>query len=195
MPKWLNIPNLFTLLRLALAPFVIREILLGHHLLALELFSIAAVTDALDGELARRFRATTAAGAYLDPIADKCLLSGVFLAQAISRILPWWLVVLIFARDLYILAGAAWFLIYTRQRRFPPSRWGKLSTFVQIATAVIWMGQSALSIPLLKALAPVTIWPCAAITVWSGLDYTYRGIQLARSKGDEANREPAGKAH
>ena len=180
MPRWLNVPNLFTLLRLALTPFVIHAIIAGRHFLALELFSIAAVTDVLDGEFARRFKVATAAGAYLDPIADKCLMSGVFLAQAVSHIVPWWLVGLIFARDLYILAGACWFLIFTRHRRFPPSPWGKLSTFVQIATAVIWMGRSALSIPLLNALAPIMVWPCAAITIWSGLDYTRRGIHMAR---------------
>ena len=98
-----------------------------------------------------------------------------------SHIVPWWLVGLIFARDFYILAGACWFLIFTSHRKFPPSLWGKLSTFVQIATAVIWMGRSALKIPLLNALAPFMLWPCAAITIWSGLDYTWRGIRLAKS--------------
>jgi len=180
MPLWLNVPNLFTLLRLALAPFMIHAIVAGQHLRALGLFAIAAVTDALDGAVARRFHATTAVGAYLDPIADKCLLSGVFLAQAMSHILPWWLVGLIFARDFYILAGACCFLIFTSHRNFPPSPWGKLSTFLQIATAVVWMGRSALEIPLLQAVAPATLWPCAAITIWSGLDYTKRGIRLMK---------------
>ena len=88
MPKWLNLPNLFTLLRVVLTPFVIKEILDGRHMLALELFAIAAFTDILDGAAARRFGVVTPTGAYLDPIADKCLLSGVFLALAVARIVP-----------------------------------------------------------------------------------------------------------
>jgi len=178
MPEWLNLPNLLTLLRLALTPFVIHAILAGHHVQALVWFFLAAVTDVLDGEAARRFRTSTRIGAYLDPIADKCLLSGVFLAQALNLIVPWWLVGLIFGRDLYILAGACAFLIFTRQRDFPPSPWGKLSTLIQIAIALTWMAQSALEVRLLDTVARAMIWPCAAITIWSGLDYTRRAIQL-----------------
>jgi cardiolipin synthase len=182
MPRWLNLPNSFTLLRLILAPFVVREILAGRHFLALELFAVAAVTDVLDGAAARRFGSTSRAGAYLDPIADKVLMSGVFLALAIAGIVPWWLVIVIFARDLYILLGAGLFLAFTDIRNLPPTVWGKLSTFVQIVTAVIWMGRNALDLGILHTLAPLTVWPCAAATIWSGLDYTWRGIQLARAR-------------
>src|SRR5262245_63949959 len=106
MPRWLNLPNLFTLARLVLAPLVVRAILAGNHFFALELFAVAAVTDILDGAAARRFGSVSRAGAYLDPIADKVLMSGVFLALAIGRIVPRWLVVLIFGRDILILLGA-----------------------------------------------------------------------------------------
>src|SRR3954471_21669108 len=150
MPRWLNLPNFFTLLRLILTPFVIREILEGRHLRALELFAIAAFTDILDGAAARRFGVVTPTGAYFDPIADKCLLSGVFLALAAARIVPRWLVGIIFARDLLILAVVGLVLLYTPVRRFPPSVWGKASTFVQISTAVTWMARDALEIGLLN---------------------------------------------
>ena len=80
MPRWL--PNAFTLARLLLVPLIIRDILTQHHTEALVLFALAAVTDVLDGAAARNFRATSQFGAYLDPIADKVLLSGVFLALA-----------------------------------------------------------------------------------------------------------------
>lgn len=182
MPRWLNVPNLITLVRLVLAPFVVREILAGRHFLALELFAIAAFTDYLDGAAARHFHVTSRAGAYLDPIADKVLMSGVFLALAISGIVPWWLVGIIFGRDLFILAGAGLFLAFTNVRNLPPTVWGKLSTFVQIVTAVIWMGRNALNLPILDTLAPLTVWPCAAATLWSGLDYMWRGVRLARGR-------------
>jgi len=182
MARWLNVPNLLTISRLVLTPFVVHAISTGRHLLALELFSIAALTDWLDGLAARRFHTKTRGGAYLDPIADKCLMSGVFLALALSGTVPWWLVILIFARDIYILIGASLFLLFTSVRNLPPTVWGKLSTFVQILTAVISMGRNALRLPLLDFLAPVMVWPCAAITIWSGLDYTWRGIRLAKDR-------------
>ena len=80
MPRWFNLANLFTLLRLILVPYVIGAILDGRHSRALELFFVAALTDVIDGTLARSYGLGTEVGAYLDPIADKCLLSGIFLA-------------------------------------------------------------------------------------------------------------------
>ena len=181
MPKWLNLPNFFTLVRVVLTPFVIKEILGGRHLLALELFAIAAFTDILDGAAARRFAVVTPIGAYFDPIADKCLLSGVFLALAVARIVPRWLVGMIFARDLLILGGVGLVLLFTSVRRFPPSVWGKASTFVQILTAVTWMARDAFEIRVLNFLATLILWPCVGFTVWSGLDYVRRGIRIARA--------------
>ena len=181
MPPWVNVPNLLTLVRLILAPLVIQAILDSRHVLALAIFAAAAFTDYLDGAAARRFGIATQAGAYLDPIADKCLLSGVFLALAVAHIVPRWLVALIFGRDVYILLGVATVMLLTSIRRFPPSIWGKVSTFVQIVTAVIWMARDAFPCPPLNFLSFVSLWPCAACTVWSGLHYTWRGVQLARA--------------
>ena len=181
MPAWLNLPNLLTLLRIALAPWVVLAILRGSHATALALFAAAAATDGLDGSLARRFRWVTAAGAYLDPIADKTLLSGVYVAFAASGILPWWFVGLIFGRDILILAAAIAALFLTDIRKFPPTSWGKLSTFFQIVTAVTWLARNVLSYPLLDGLAAALIWPTAAATAWSGLHYGWRGWRLART--------------
>ena len=169
----MNLANLLTLLRMAATPFVIRAILDGRHLLALVLFAAAASTDYLDGVAARRLSLATRMGAYLDPIADKCLLSGVFLALGLAGLVPWWLVALIFGRDLYILAGVAVLFALTSVRKFPPSVWGKASTFVQIVTAVICLAQ--------KPVFPALLWPCAAFTLWSGIHYTVRSIQSART--------------
>ncbi|HEY1340791.1 MAG TPA: CDP-alcohol phosphatidyltransferase family protein [Bryobacteraceae bacterium] len=181
MRSWLNLPTFFTLLRLALVPFVIEAILFGRHLLALALFAAAAATDIIDGFAARRLHLTTEAGAYLDPVADKCLLSGVFLALAAAAIVPWWFVGIIFARDLYILVAAGIIMMLTPIRRFPPSVWGKVSTFVQILTAVVWMARDVLEFQVLDAIATAMLWPCLAFTVWSGIHYTWRGINVARA--------------
>jgi cardiolipin synthase len=181
MPGWLNVPNLLTLLRIGLTPLVIQAVLDGRHLLALALFAAAAFTDYLDGATARRFGIATPSGAYLDPIADKCLLSGVFLALAGARIVPRWLVGIIIGRDIYILLGVATVMLFTSIRRFPPSIWGKVSTFVQILTAVVWMARDAFPCPPLNFLSLLSLWPCAGCTLWSGLHYTWRGVQIARA--------------
>jgi cardiolipin synthase (CMP-forming) len=181
MPPWLNLANCFTILRLLLTPVVIAAILEGRHRTALTLFFFAAVTDVLDGWAARRTM-STAAGAYFDPIADKFLMSGVFLALAAAGLAPWWVVAVVLGRDVYILLGAAVFLVFTSVRKFPPSIWGKASTFVQIVTVTCWMTRNAFPTPALRAIGVGVLWPCVAATVWSGVHYTWRGVQLARAE-------------
>jgi cardiolipin synthase (CMP-forming) len=177
-----TIPNLLTFARLLLAPFVVRAVLNGDHGLALALFGVAAATDGIDGALARRFGWVTSLGKLLDPAADKVLLSGVYLALAIVGILPWWFVGLILGRDLIILAVAAFALLFTSFRKFEPSAWGKLSTFLQVATAVVWMARNVLMIDVVEVLARALIWPTAAATAWSGLHYGWRGLRDLRTR-------------
>jgi cardiolipin synthase len=181
MPRWFNLANGFTVLRLALTPLVIGAILNGRGLLATELFAIAALTDVLDGAAARRLRLATETGAYLDPVADKCLLSGVFLALAAVRTIPWWFVVVVLGRDLYILMAVGIMMAFTRVRKFPPSQWGKASTFAQIVTAVLWMAREMPGLRWLDGPAGAALWVSAAFTVWSGVHYTWRGIRVLRA--------------
>ena len=181
MPAWLNLPNLFTLSRLVLTPFVIAAILDGRHGTALVLFAAAGFTDFLDGYAARRLKLATRAGEILDPIADKCLLSGVFLALAVANIVPRWAVWIIFGRDLAILAGSCVVLLLTTVRRLPPSIWGKWSTFIQILTAVTWMARNAAPAAVLDRLSVLMLWPCLGLTIYSGLEYAWRGIRISRA--------------
>jgi cardiolipin synthase len=184
MTRWINAANLLTLLRLVLVPFVILAILNGNHILALSLFAGAAFTDILDGAVARRFGLTTPAGAWLDPVADKCLLSGVFLALASAGTVPWWLVILIFGRDFYILAGAAIVMWLTPIRKFPPSIWGKVCTMIQAVTAAAWMAGNV-------GDARAIVWLCAAFTLWSGIHYTWCTLQVVRAPTGAGSRESA----
>lgn len=181
MPGWLNVPNLFTFIRLALTPWIVREILAGRHGQALAWFIVAAVTDVLDGATARRLNLGTQTGAYFDPIADKCLMSGVFLALAAAGMIPWWLVILVLGRDIYIVAGAAAIMAFTPVRKFPPSVWGKVSTFVQISTVVVWMTADAFPVAALHGLAVTMLWVCCMFTLLSGVHYTWRGVQIVRT--------------
>ncbi len=176
-----TLPNLLTIARLLLAPFIFAAIVSGRHVLALTLFAVAALTDGLDGLLARRIHQITPLGAYLDPIADKVLLSGVYISLAVAGSIPSWLVVLILGRDIFLLATSGIALLFTAYREFRPSVWGKASTFVQIACATTWMARGALNLPSLDVLAPALVWPVAAITVWSGLHYSWRGFRFLKA--------------
>jgi cardiolipin synthase (CMP-forming) len=180
MRTWLTLPNLVTLARLALAPVILWAILSHRAFDALVLFAVAAATDSIDGYLARHLGAASAAGAFLDPIADKVLLTGVYLALALEGTLPWWLAGAVFGRDFLILAAAAVALLATKLRAFPPSVWGKASTFFQILTAVSFMGRNAFASALLAAVSGALVWPTLALTAWSGVDYALRGARLLR---------------
>jgi cardiolipin synthase len=181
MRTWLTLPNLFTLARLLLAPVIVYAILNRRAFAALSIFAAAAATDLIDGYLARHFGAASAAGAFLDPIADKLLLTGVYLALALEGSVPWWLVAVIFGRDLLILAASGVALLATKLRAFPPSVWGKASTFSQILTAVAFLGRNAFGWKILAGLSAVLIWPTLALTVWSGVHYGWRGVRLLRT--------------
>jgi cardiolipin synthase len=173
----LTAANFVTLLRLILAPFVCADILHGHYGRAIILFFIAGFTDVIDGLLARRIRSGSRVGAYFDPIADKILLSAIYVALGIARALPWWMVAIVFGRDVLILGMAAYGLLFTSVRKFPPSVWGKLSTFFQIFAALAVMSARD-GIPAPVSLA---VWLMAVATIWSGAHYAWRGIVLLRS--------------
>jgi cardiolipin synthase (CMP-forming) len=181
MPLWLNVATLLTLLRLVLTPCVVLAILSNRDALAFWLFGAAAWTDLLDGYLARRLHIESQLGAYLDPVADKFLLSGVLLALAAARRVPWWFVALAFGRDLYILAAAGALMRLAKARRFPPSVWGKASTFVQILLVIALLLRGVMEPLAMEAISAVILWPATALTLWSGLHYTWRGIQLVRA--------------
>jgi len=171
-----NLPNLFTLARLVLAPFVASDILHDRYGRAIILLFAAGFTDVIDGALARRFQISTRVGAYFDPIADKILLSVVYIALGLAGALPWWMVAVVFGRDLLILAMAGYGLGFTSVRKFPPSAWGKISTFFQIGAALVVMGARA-GIP-----APVTLALSLMVlgTAVSGLHYMWTGLQMLR---------------
>ena len=141
---------------------------------------MAAATDSIDGYLARHFSATTASGAFLDPIADKLLMASVYLALAAVGSIPWWLVAVIFGRDILILAASSIALRFTKLRAFPPSVWGKATTFFQIMTAVFALGRDAFHTVFLADAAAILIWPTLGLTIFSAIDYGWRGVRRLR---------------
>jgi cardiolipin synthase len=172
----LNLPNLFTLARLVLAPFVAADILHQRYGRAILLFVLAGASDAIDGFLARRLQETTRAGAYFDPLADKILLSAIYVSLAVAGAMPWWMVAVVFGRDVVILAMAGYGLLFTSIRKFPPSVWGKISTFLQITAALVVMAARAgTSAPVNLALYFMVFG-----TIVSGLHYVWRAFAMLR---------------
>ena len=128
----------------------------------------AALTDALDGFIARHFGVASRGGEILDPVADKALLSGAFLAMVLNGSIELWLAALVIGRDLLILLlGGA--LMRTTGRRFPPSIWGKASTILQALFILALVGTLAAAVPGL--VLTILKWATAALTAWSGIDY------------------------
>jgi cardiolipin synthase len=154
-------PNLLTLLRMFIIPFLIIEILDGRFRSAFALFVLAGVSDAFDGLVARWLQQHTRLGQYLDPIADKLLLSTLFVVLTHAGLVPRYVTVLVFSRDLGILLISTLLFATGTLRDFRPSLLGKLNTVAQIVglTVVlveqVWPGLQLgqLRVGLLRAIA------------------------------------------
>ena len=177
----LTIPNLLTLLRILLIPFFIVASVRDHFTLAFVIFVGAAVTDALDGFIARHFNQRSRLGALLDPAADKAMMVCGYLFYTLDGTvparLPGWLTFTVFIRDFVIVLFA--YLLYTRVhvKKFPPSWAGKTSTVLQavtLAAAIAVNGFAPSMRVVLEALFRLTV----LMTLFSGWDYLHRGRRL-----------------
>jgi cardiolipin synthase len=186
-----QIPNLITLVRiLAIVPIAV--VLMHRRLdITLILFAIAALSDALDGFLARRFGWQSELGAVLDPIADKALLATVFISLTVLGLVPLWLMAAALARDAIIVAGAAAYRVFIGPLTAQPSLVSKLNTLCQAAFVLVVVARAAFAVPppwaevALGALVFVT-------TVVSGIDYVMTSAWRAFAAATA--RHGAGKA-
>lgn len=135
----LTAPNQLTLLRMLFLPFITINLADRHYKWALILFILAGLSDGLDGFIARTFHQQTMLGQYLDPIADKLLLSTTFLVLSILHKIPWKFTVLVFSRDVSILGVGTVLYAIAGLRDFRPSLFGKANTFSQVAAVFFVM--------------------------------------------------------
>ncbi len=180
-----TVPNQLTFLRLGFLPFFIISIHYRRYDIALAVLIIAALTDGLDGLLARSLDQKTALGAYLDPIADKLLLSSSFVVLALNRKISWWLTILVLGRDILLLTSAAVILVVAGYRRFPPSIYGKLTTAVQILLVFAVVLLAVADWPWLQFVRKILEYLVAGFTVFSGFHYS---IVVARRLSDQQGR-------
>ncbi len=161
-------PNLLTMLRLFVLPFLVITILNGHWRLAFALLWVAGVSDGLDGLLARVLEQKTKLGQYLDPIADKMLLSTMFLVLTHVGVIPRFVTVLVLSRDIGILLIATLLFATNTLRDFRPSKLGKLNTLVQILGVLTVMTCQVIPRSGLEDLRTVLLWSIAVLAPVSG---------------------------
>jgi cardiolipin synthase len=173
-----HIPNIICLIRIALIAPLVIAMLDDRQVQILVLFTAAAVSDGLDGYLAKRFGWTSDLGRFLDPAADKLLLIAVFITAAWLDIAPWWLAAVAIARDLIIGVGALCYRLWFGPLHGQPTAISKINTAVQMGYLLAVILASASGFPprgLLQVLAILVV----LTTVISGVDYVGRFMQRA----------------
>src|SRR5450631_2151108 len=166
-------PNILTLLRICLAPFLVAAILENRYELSFILFVAAGLSDALDGLLARILKQRTIFGQYLDPVADKLLLSTLFLVLMHEKLIPTTVTVLVFGRDVGILLVAAILYAAVGRREFKPSIFGKANTVAQVAAVATVLLHQLTSAPWVIALQKGALGATVVLTMASGLHYAW----------------------
>jgi len=166
-------PNLLTLLRICLAPFLVAAILQDNFVLSLSLFVAAGLTDALDGVLARVLKQRRVLGKYLDPVADKLLLSTLFVVLMLKGLIPATVTVLVLGRDVGILLVAAILYAAVGRREFYPSIFGKANTVAQVAAVAVVLLHQITNSEWVVILRYVALDATVGLTVASGLHYAW----------------------
>jgi len=190
----LTLPNFITLFRMAMVPFFVLAVNEHDFQLALLIFVVAGATDALDGWLARRLHAESVIGEYLDPIADKLLLTVVYISLAIPQgqevVIPLWLAILALFRDFLIMLVSLVLYVVEDIQRFPPSVLGKAATLAHIVTVCVVLLANLTTIP---SWIPTTCFYLSfGLVILSGFHYIYRSsgfIEAAREERNGASSE------
>ena len=181
----LTYANQLTILRMIFVPFFVLLLVYSHPEAATLVFVLAGITDALDGLLARKLGQRTVLGSFLDPMADKLLLTAAFITLTIPSIpvavhIPTWLTIVTISRDLLIALSVLIIHLQTNHAHFPPSLLGKCTTASQLFTVAVAMVANfvrTVGVVLFLPLVYLTLF----FTVASGLHYFYRSVGIIES--------------
>ena len=178
----ISIPNIITIIRMLLTPLFVIFLQAGWYLSALLVFAAAAISDGLDGFLARYFDQRTELGAYLDPLADKLLLTTAYIGLAVFQFIPIWLAVIVISRDVLILLGVAIFSLTHTEFEIHPSLWSKMTTCTQLFTICLMLLSPMVSISNMVKLIFFVL--TAMITGISGGHYLFVGLKILHDQMD-----------
>jgi cardiolipin synthase len=184
----LTAPNQITLLRMVFLPFIIIHLVGRHYLWALVLFILAGLSDGIDGLVARKLKQQTLIGQYLDPMADKLLLSTLFMVLSVLHKIPWKYTVLVFSRDICIVAVSGVLYITAGLRDFRPSIFGKANTFAQVAAVLFVLLFQVYHVTWVDWARLTFLRATFMFTIVSGLHYVFLVGQRLRAH----NQTPAG---
>jgi cardiolipin synthase len=165
-----NLPNIITTGRILLVPIVVWAIMSGQMQIAFWLFVVAAVSDAVDGFLAKRLGAVSEFGAYLDPLADKVLLVSIYITLGVANLLPRWLVILVVSRDIMIVGAVVLAWIVGKPLTIQPFVVSKLNTIAQVVFAALVLAASGFGFDLGPA-GGVALFVVAVLTGLSAAAY------------------------
>ena len=187
----MNLPNFLTLSRIIAIPFFIVALSYGYMGSALAIFACCGLTDGLDGFIARTFHQRTKIGAFLDPLADKLLLTSTFLTLTLVTLpntIPLWLVVTVISRDIIITVGIA--ALFMLGIRFPiaPTIVGKLTTFLQVSLILVVLFHNYINVVRPRLILSVS-WLTFIVTAISGVGYLYQGIRLLNSHSEQIEQD------
>ncbi len=176
----LTVPNFITLVRMAIVPFFVLAVSQHEFRLALWTFVVAGLTDTLDGFLARRLKASSVIGAYLDPIADKLLMTAAYIILTIPQgqrvVIPLWLALLALFRDFLIMLVALVLYLVEGISKFPPSILGKVTTTMHVVTVVMVLLANLTILP--GWLLTSCFYTAFGLVILSGFNYIYRASRF-----------------
>jgi cardiolipin synthase len=163
--------NQITILRLVFIPVFAILVISQRYRAALVLLVAAALSDVVDGTVARLLKQETPLGVALDPIADKLLMTTGYVTLAFREVVPWWLTILVISRDVIIIVTGLLICLVAGYRPFHPSELGKASTVAQAATLFVALGFIARVPHLTAGFVQIFVYLAAALTVASGIHY------------------------
>lgn len=175
----MNIPNSLTILRILLIPVYVGFLIYQRFDAAMFVLLVAGITDALDGTIARAANQRTRLGAFLDPLADKLLLTSGFVTLSTIHLIPSWVTILVVSRDAMLLLGTAVAQFTETNIDIAPTFLGKGATFLQLSYVLLVIFLSSRQMDL-SMLSPLLI-TMVAFTVSSGCHYLYRGYRSVGS--------------
>lgn len=179
----MNAPNILSLMRLFSVPVAVWFLLSERYDVTFWLFGAAAITDAIDGFLAKRFNMETQLGKVIDPLADKSLLVGAYVTLGFLGQLPDWLVIMVVFRDLIIVGGYMLLHLLDVAPGIRPLAISKINTTAQIVLVVAVLLELGFGL-VQPGLREVLVWVAAATTLASGTAYV---VEWARDFNDQAS--------
>ena len=188
----MNLPNFLTISRIIAIPFLIVALSYHYTGSALIIFVACGITDGLDGFIARTFHQRTKIGAYLDPLADKLLLTSTFITLTILHLpnqLPLWLIITVISRDVIISGGIAVLFMLGTEVQIQPTKIGKFTTFIQLTLIVVVLYYNYRGVTQADIIQPLS-WLTFIVSVASGLGYVYQGVEILNAT-DQGMNPPA----